>query len=84
MGSDEEGGLFDETITAYKKQKKRAKILIVETIKYAFPTSLRSYINKPQWLTIAEDSEAGELGISLYSHEYFLLMMLMMLTQILL
>lgn len=59
MGSDEDGGLFDETITAYKARRKHAKNLIVEAIKYAFPTSLRSYINKPQWLTIAEDSEAG-------------------------
>jgi hypothetical protein len=61
MGSDEDGGLFDETITAYKKNcRDRAEYLLIDAIKYTFSGALRPYISKPQWLTVDDDSYAGE------------------------
>ncbi len=59
VGSDEDGGLFDETISAFLKRRDHAESLMVEAIKYAFPSALRPYFNKPQWLTVDDDSEAG-------------------------
>jgi hypothetical protein len=60
MGSDEDGALFDETIIAFKKRRDHAEGLIVETLKYGFPSALRPYFNKPQWLTVDDDSENGK------------------------
>jgi RAD50-interacting protein 1 len=57
VGSDEDGALFDETIKAYKKRRDHAEGLIVEALKYAFPSTLRPYFNKPQWLTVDDESD---------------------------
>jgi RAD50-interacting protein 1 len=59
VGSEEDGALFDETITAFKKRRDHAEGLMAEAIKYAFPSSFRPYFNKPQWLTVDDDSENG-------------------------
>jgi RAD50-interacting protein 1 len=59
VGSDEDGALFDETITAFRKRRDHAEILVIEAIQYAFPSSLSPYINKPQWLTVDDDSDSG-------------------------
>jgi RAD50-interacting protein 1 len=61
MGSDEDGGLFDETISAYKKNcRDRAEYLMVDAIKYTFPGALRPYTSKPKWLTVDDDPDASE------------------------
>jgi RAD50-interacting protein 1 len=60
VGSDEDGALFDETIIAFKKRRDHAEGLIVEALKYGFPSTLRPYFNKPQWLTVDDDSESGK------------------------
>ena len=59
LGSDEEGSVFDETISAYKKRRDHSERLMVEAIKYAFPSTLRPYFNKPQWLTVDEEADTG-------------------------
>lgn len=64
VGSDEDGALFDETISAFKKRRYHAESLMVEAIRYTFPGSFRPYFNKPQWLTVDDDTENGKLGYS--------------------
>jgi RAD50-interacting protein 1 len=60
MGSDADGGIFDETICAYKKNcRDRAEYLMIDAIKHNFPRALRPYINKTQWLAIDDESDAG-------------------------
>lgn len=58
VGSDDDGGLFDETINAYEKRRDHAERLIIESVKYSLPAALRSYINKPNWLTV-DNSDNG-------------------------
>jgi len=60
VGSDEDGGLFDETITAFNSRRHHAERLMVESLKYSFPNALRPYFHKPQWLNVDDDSDAGE------------------------
>jgi hypothetical protein len=59
VGSDEDGGVFDETSTAFQKRRDHSELLMVEAIKYAFPGTLRPYFNKPQWLTVDEEADTG-------------------------
>lgn len=59
VGSDEDGGLFDETISAFLKRRDHAENLMIDAIKYGFSSALRPYFNKPQWLTVDDDSEAS-------------------------
>ena len=63
VGSDEDGGVFDETITAFQKRRDHSERLIIETIKYRFPSALRPYLNKPQWLTVDEEADTGWLHL---------------------
>ena len=61
VGSEGDGGaLFDETVMAYKRLQKKAEHLIVESIKDAFPTTLRPYLTKPQWVTVGDEPISGE------------------------
>jgi RINT-1/TIP-1 family protein len=60
MGSDEYGGLFDETISAYKNCRDHAEYLMIDAIKYTFLGALRPYISKPQWLTVDDDPDGSE------------------------
>jgi hypothetical protein len=61
MGSVEDGGLFDETISAYKKNcRDRAEYLMIDAIKYTFLGALRPYITKPQWLTVDDDPDGSK------------------------
>ena len=59
VGSEEEGGLFDETIASYKYRRDHAERLMTENIKYALVPTLRAYINKPNWLTV-DNSDSGK------------------------
>jgi hypothetical protein len=60
VGSDEDGALFDETSNSFKKRRNHAEGLMIDAIKYGFPSSFRPYFNKPQWLTVDDDSENGQ------------------------
>jgi hypothetical protein len=60
VGSEDDGGLFDETINAYKKRREHAERLMIETVKYSLPAALRAYIHKPNWLTL-DNSDTGTL-----------------------
>lgn len=62
VGSDEDGGVFDETITAFQKRRDHSERLMVEAIKYGFPGTLRPYLSKPQWLTVDEEADTGWLN----------------------
>jgi len=65
VGSDEDGALFDEISRAFEARKNHAEELMIEAITYAFPSALRPYMNKPQWTTVDEDTDASILLSSL-------------------
>lgn len=81
VGSEEEGGLFDETIASYVLRRDHAERLISEALKYAITPALRPYIQKPNWLTVdnsdliaAPTPLAADLGITAeFSHPLTLL-----------
>lgn len=62
VGTDEDGALFDETIAAFRKRRDHAETLMIEAIINAFPGTFRSYFNKPQWLTVDDDSESSKVS----------------------
>lgn len=68
VGSEEEGGLFDETIRSYRYRRDHAERLMTESIKYALVPSLRGYINKPNWLTV-DNSDTGTSPLSSPLHD---------------
>jgi hypothetical protein len=58
-GSTEDGSVFDETIAAYTRRREHSKTLMVDALKQEFSTTLRPYFNKPQWMTVDEDTDNG-------------------------
>lgn len=61
LGSDEDGGgMFDESVSTFKALRSKAEQLIIQAIKYAYPTSLRPYFHKPQWTTITNEPVSME------------------------
>ncbi|RDW63962.1 hypothetical protein BP5796_10464 [Coleophoma crateriformis] len=61
LGSDEDGGgMFDESVATFKSLRSKAEQLIIQAIKYAYPTSLRPYFHKPQWTTITSEPVSME------------------------
>lgn len=67
VGSEEEGGLFDETMRSYRYRRDHAERLMIESIKYALTPSLRAYINKPNWLTVDNSDTGKRISISQFS-----------------
>ncbi len=65
VGTGGDGALFDETSNAFKARRDHAERLIVEALKYALPGALRPYFQKPQWLTVDNDPEAGTVYLSI-------------------
>ncbi|KAI9731424.1 MAG: hypothetical protein M1818_007814 [Claussenomyces sp. TS43310] len=59
VGSEEDGGLFDETTAAFRKRRDHAERLMVEALKHGWPNALRPYFHKPQWLTVDSDPETA-------------------------
>jgi len=71
VGSDEDDGvLFDETISAYSQRRKRAQAFLSETLIESQRKTFRSYTHGPQWSTIAEDTPAGKSDISRHDTRY--------------
>jgi hypothetical protein len=62
VGSEDEGSIFDVTIQGYQRLTKRAESLIIQSIKYGFPTSFRAYLTKPEWTTVGDDT-SGKLSM---------------------
>ncbi|RKF57216.1 RAD50-interacting protein 1 [Erysiphe neolycopersici] len=56
VGSESDGSLFDTTLEAYERQRKRAESLITQAIKYDLPHIFRPYLTKSQWTTVGEVS----------------------------
>ena len=57
--SDDHGGLFEETISAFRERSHHAEQLMIDNLKYSLPIIFRQYINKAQWLTVDEGSGAS-------------------------
>jgi hypothetical protein len=64
VGSELDGGLFDETILAYRKLHADAQQRIVNAVKYALPATMRNYINKPNWLSL-DASQVDDAAMSI-------------------
>ncbi|KAL1849380.1 hypothetical protein VTK73DRAFT_9890 [Phialemonium thermophilum] len=67
VGTEDDGGvLFDETISAYGKQRERAEAFLVEALVDSHTKAFRPYIQRPQWTTLNDDSSADayQLGIT--------------------
>ena len=54
VGSEAEGSVFDVTIDGFEQIRNKAESLIIQAIKYAFPTAFRQYLSHPQWTTIGD------------------------------
>ena len=52
VGSEDEGSVFDVTIDGFERLRGRAEGLIIQAMKYAFPSEFRQYLTKPQWTTV--------------------------------
>lgn len=63
VGSESEGSVFDVTIQSYERLTKRAENLIIQAIKYNFPTWFRAYLSKPGWATVGDESSPSECPI---------------------
>lgn len=58
--SDDHGGLFDETISAFRGRSRHAEQLMVDNLKHSLPVIFRQYTHKAQWLMVDEGSGAGK------------------------
>ncbi|KAK0385473.1 hypothetical protein NLU13_7949 [Sarocladium strictum] len=56
VGAEEDGGLFDETISAYGMRRKAAQDLLVRALDGAHSKALRGYVNRVQWTTIGDSA----------------------------
>lgn len=61
VGAEEDGGLFDETISAYGMRRKAAQDLLVRALDGAHSKALRGYVNRVQWTTIGDSALLGEI-----------------------
>lgn len=55
LGSGDPGSVFSVAIENYQGVTKKAESLIIQAIKYNFPTSFKPYISKPEWSTVGDD-----------------------------
>lgn len=59
VGIEEDGGLFDETISAYSMRRKGAQDLLVRALDAAHSKALRGYVSRVQWTTIGDSALLG-------------------------
>jgi len=60
VGSQDTGSVFDVTIHGFERIRDKAESLIIQAIKYDFPTSFKQYLTKPQWTTIGDVSQVSK------------------------
>lgn len=60
VGEEGDGGLFDETISAYSMRRKGALDLLVRALDAAHSRALRGYVNRAQWTTIGDAALLGK------------------------
>lgn len=60
VGSESDGSLFDTTLEAFERQRRRAESLITQAVKYDLPHIFRPYFTKSQWTTVGEVSLLGK------------------------
>lgn len=60
VGVEEDGGLFDETISAYGMRRKGAQDLLVRALDTAHSKALRTYVTRVQWTTIGDSALLGK------------------------
>jgi len=65
VGTEEDSGaLFDETIAAYSARRKRAEEFLSEALVDSHRKIFRAYLSRPQWTTIADDTDSYQLAIT--------------------
>lgn len=57
--------MFDVTLDGFRDIRQKAEDLLQQAIKYAFPTALRPYLSKSQWMTVGEPLDSRSLSIRL-------------------
>lgn len=62
-GSDE-GGLFDETIAAYKLRRKAAADYLVSTLVDSHSKAFRTYIDRTHWTPASDEAVIGSCASS--------------------
>jgi RAD50-interacting protein 1 len=61
VGSDdEEGMLFDETISAYSMRRKASLDFLVDALTESLNKAFKPYITRTRWTPISDDSTASE------------------------
>lgn len=56
-----EGGLFDETVTAFTMRRKSAEEVLVNALIDSHAKAFRPYLHKVQWTTVGESAVLGML-----------------------
>ncbi|EQL01985.1 RINT-1 family protein [Ophiocordyceps sinensis CO18] len=65
--SDEESGIFDETVAAYTMRRKAAEELLIGTLAESHSKAFRAYLGQVQWTTVGETAvldDASQLSIT--------------------
>lgn len=57
---NDDGVLFDETISAYSARRKAALEFLVTALVDSHNKAFRAYLTRTQWTTISEGSSAGK------------------------
>lgn len=62
MGESEDGGVFDEMITAYTHRRRAANDLLVSALAESHSKPFRSYGSRVQFTTVGDSSVLGKLS----------------------
>lgn len=62
-----DGGIFDETVSAYSSRRKAAEQLLVNALVDSHAKAFRAYASKVQWTTVGDAAVLGTLTITLSS-----------------
>lgn len=61
MGESEDGGVFDEMITAYTQRRKAATDLLVSSLAESHSKPFRNYGSRAQFTTVGDTPVDGKL-----------------------
>jgi len=58
VGSTDDASVWDETQEGYGRLKGKAEDLLLQTLKYTWPTILKPYFHKAQWMTVGTEDDS--------------------------
>lgn len=64
VGSDDEGSVWDVTISGFHGLRDRTEALIIQAVKLSLPASFRSYFSKPQWTTVGDEPDITSVSVT--------------------